>query len=485
MANNLKGKAISGFAWSLGERFGSAISDFVISIIIARLLAPEEFGLVAMVMVFISLLTPFIDAGLGKALIRKKEVTDKDYSTIFWWNIAVSILVYFILYFSAPLVSAFYKEPELKEILRVVGLLVILQAFSVIQTTRLTKLLDFRSLTIRSVISNLLSGLLGLYLAFNGWSYWAIVVRQLANAGLSALLLWSISNWRPSFSFSVASFKEFFGFGNKLLLSGLLDAAFNNIYPLLIGKFFSPAALGFYNRANNLRNLPQNIYTSVVSRVTYPILAQINGNDDQLIKGYTKLIQLTSFIYFPIMLLLMGGSKLIIVVLLTEKWLPAVSLLKGLALAGILYPIHALNLNVLMIKGRSDLFLRLEVIKKMIVVIIIVVTFKWGIMGLVIGQIVYSVLALILNTFYTKRILNYSLFNQLKDILPSLYTSLAVGLSIMIGSENLGIYTWWSLIGWLLLGLLFYILLSGFTNRRDFGYFSTLIRQKWIPKVQS
>ncbi len=187
MASNLKEKAISGFAWSLAERFGSAISDFVISIIIARLLAPEEFGLVAMVMVFISFLTPFIDAGLGKAIIRKKEVTAIEYSTVFWWNIVLSILIYIVLYFCAPLISAFYKEPELVEILRVVGLLVILQALSVIQSTRLTKLLDFRTLTIRSVISNLLSGLLGLYLAFDGWSYWS-------NCGTATCKCWFISN---------------------------------------------------------------------------------------------------------------------------------------------------------------------------------------------------------------------------------------------------------------------------------------------------
>ncbi len=267
-------------------------------------------------------------------------------------------------------------------------------------------------------------------------------------------------------------------------MSGLLDSAFNNIYPLLIGKFFSPASLGFYNRANNLRNLPQTIYTSVVSRVTYPILAQINDNDGQLVKGYTKLIQLTSFIYFPIMLLVMGAAKPLILVLLTDKWLPTVPLLQGLAIAGILYPIHALNLNVLMIKGRSDLFFRLEVIKKIITVLIIILSFNWGVMGLVIGQIFYSIIALMLNTLYTKRIINYGLTAQLKDIWPTLFTSIMASMAVLLGSEILAIYTWWSLIGWLFLGLVMYGLLSGLTNRRDLKYFLALIRERRVSKVQ-
>lgn len=479
MVKKLKDQAFTGFLWSFGERFGNQISDFVISIILARLLAPKEFGLIAMVTVFIALLTPFIDAGLGSALIRKQKPSEEDYSTVFWWNIGLAILVYFLLYLGAPLVSNFYDEPLLTDILRVLGLTVIIQSFAIVQATRLTKALNFRVLSTRSLISNVLSGILGLYLAFEGWSYWALIIRQIVNSIISTVLLWGLSNWKPLFTFSISSFKEFFGFGSKLLISGLLDTGFNNIYPLLIGKYFSASSLGFYNRAKAFKDIPQNMVTQVISRVTYPIFAELQHDPVSLRLAYKRLVQLISFIYFPALFGLMGISKLLVLVLLTDKWIETVPMLRGLAIVGLLYPIHSLNLNILTVKGRSDLFLNLEVVKKSLTVVMILIFFRWGIMGLIYGQIIQSWIALIINTYYSKKIIGYGFLSQVKDIFPHLAIAGTIGLIILLGSDLLNIYTWWSLSLWIVLGVIAYLLFSILIKSNELTYIIEFLKGKY------
>ncbi|MBC6610606.1 lipopolysaccharide biosynthesis protein [Hymenobacter sp. BT507] len=475
----LKDRAAVSMVWLTGERFGNLLSDFLISVFLARILGPSEFGLIAMVAVFIALLQPFTDAGLGSALLRKKDATPADYDTVFWSNLGLSGAAYAIVFACAPLVAQFYKQPLLTDIIRVLGIGLVLNSLSVVQNIRLTKLLDFRTISLRSLVSNILSGGIGLYLAYHGWSYWALVVRQLLNAMITNVLYWAARSWFPSFTFSTASFRDFFGFGSKLLLSSLLDTGFRNVYPLLIGKFYSASALGFYNRAVNLKDIPQTLVSQVTSKVSYPVLIELQDDPPRLAQAYKRLMQLVSFAYFPLLMGLMGLSKSVILVLFTDKWASAIPLLQGLAFVGLLYPIHALNLNILTLKKRSDLFLTLEIIKKALTVVCLLLTYRWGVMGLIYGQIALSFVALIINTHYSKRLIAYGFAHQLRDLLPSFCTALAMGVALLWGSEQLQIFTWWTLLLWVVVGGVIYLTLSVIFNRKNLLYLYDFSREKF------
>lgn len=453
-----------------GERLGNMLGDFIISVFLARLLAPSEFGLIAMVGVFISLLSPFVDAGLGSALMRKKDATAADYATVFWSNIGLSSATYIVIFLCAPLVAGFYGEPPLTQIVRVLGLVLIVNSLNIVQNIRLAKVLDFRSISFRSLTSNILSGAVGLYLAYSGWSYWALVVRQLVNAVIATILYWSLGSWLPSLRFSKDSFKDFFGFGSKLLFSSLLNTGFGNLYPLMIGKFYAASALGYYNRAVTLRDIPQTLFSQVTGKVSYPVLVELQDSPARLKDACRRLMQIVSFVYFPMLMGLMGISESLVLVLLTEKWAEAIPMLKALTFVGLLYPIHSLNLNILTLKKRSDLFLYLEIFKKGLTVIAVLITFRWGIMGLIYGQVAQSFLSLLINTHYSNKFIGYSMRQQLKDILPNFVAALVMGLLVMWGSEALGIYTWWGLLLWPLLGSLFYLAVSAAFNRKDLLY---------------
>jgi teichuronic acid exporter len=475
----LKDRAAVSLVWLTGERFGNLLSDFLISVFLARILGPSEFGLIAMVAVFIALLQPFTDAGLGSALLRKKDATPEDYNTVFWSNLGLSSAAYAVVFIGAPLVAQFYKEPLLTDIIRVLGITLVLNSLNVVQNIRLTKLLDFRTISLRSLVSNILSGAIGLYLAYRGWSYWALVVRQLLNAIITNVLYWAARTWFPSFTFSTASFKDFFGFGSKLLLSSLLDTGFRNIYPLLIGKFYSASALGFYNRAANLKDIPQTLVSQVTGRVSYPVLIELQDDPPRLAQAYRRLMQVVSFAYFPLLMGLMGLSKSIVLVLLTDKWASAIPLLQGLTFVGLLYPIHTLNLNILTLKKRSDLFLILEVIKKSLTVVSLLLTYRWGVMGLIYGQIAQSCLALVINAHYSKQFIGYGFAHQLRDILPNFCTALGMGLLVLWGSEQLNVFTWWSLLLWCLAGGAIYLLLAAVFSRKNLVYLYDFSREKY------
>ena len=478
--NTLKDRAAVSLAWLTGERFGNLLSDFVVSVFLARLLGPSEFGLIAMVAVFIALLQPFTDAGLGSALMRKKEATAQDYATVFWSNMGLSVGAYAVVFAGAPLVARFYQEPLLTPIIRVLGLNLLLNSLYVVQSIRLVKLLDFRTISLRALVSNVLSGAIGLYLAYRGWSYWALVARQLLNAAFTAGLYWASRTWFPSFTFSVASFRDFFGFGSKMLLSSLLDTGFRNVYPLLIGKFYSAAALGFYNRAVSLKDMPQNLVAQVIGRVSYPVLIELQDEPARLSAIYQRLMQLVSFAYFPLLMGLMGMSRNIVLVLFTAKWASAIPLLRALTFAGLLYPIHALNLNILTLKKRSDLFLTLEIIKKTLTVLSLLITYRWGVMGLIYGQIAQSFLALVVNAHYTRTFTGYGFLPQLRDLLPNFCSALAMGLLVWWGSEWLNLFTWWTLLLWLAVGAGLYLAFAAFFNQKSLRYLYDFSRHKYL-----
>ncbi|AMM51663.1 hypothetical protein TH61_11410 [Rufibacter sp. DG15C] len=478
MHKELKNKAVSGFIWTLFEKLGFYLINFIISIILARILGPKEFGLVAMILVFMSLLMPFMEAGLNKALIRKTNAINTDFSTVFWWNITLSLLLYLILYLAAPIIAKYYNETRLIAIVRVYSLNLILIALNSVQNARLVKELNFKVLTIRTTVSSILAGSLAIYLAWTGWTYWSLVIRDLFSTFLSIILLWVSSGWRPKLEFSKKSFNELFGFGSKLLITEVIDTFFNNIYPLIIGKFFSVTSLGFYNRAKSFTDIPQSLFTLASARVTYPLFAKLQNENKTLILAYKKILKLIGFVYFPILMIIMGLSEPIVRIILTKEWLPVIPILRVLAFVALLYPVHSINLNILLVKGRSDLFLKLEIYKKILTVLILIVSYQWGLMGLIYGQLLSSVLAFFINTIFSNKFLEYGPIKQLKDLAPSLLHSILIGLGLIYINEYFEINNLFYLLFYSTVAIVIYVLFSWIMKNEELNYVVNVLKPK-------
>lgn len=428
----LKQKTIAGLKWSAIERFATQGIGFVISIVIARILSPSDYGLIGMISIFIAVSNVFVGAGFGSALIRKQDRTEADCSTVFYYNILVSTLFYFLLFIAAPWIAQFYHTPELTTITRVVGLNIIIGAFGAIQSTKLSIAIDFKTQAKISLIVVVITGGVGLTMAYHGFGVWALVIQGLASAILTSLLLWYFVRWKPLWIFSRSSFKELFGFGSKLMLSGLLDTIYSNIFQLIIGKKYLAVDLGYYTRAVGLVQLPSSNITGIIQRVTFPVLSEIQHDAERLKKNYRRLLKMSAFVIFPVMVLLAALGKPLILLLLTEKWLPAVPLMQILCFSAMFYPIHAINLNLLQVKGRSDLFLRLEIIKKVLITLVLFVSVPFGVLAMCYGTIFTSVVALIINTYYTGKLIRHGFFDQMKDIVPVLALSLLSGLAAFL-----------------------------------------------------
>lgn len=367
-------------------------------------------------MVFLAISQVFIDSGFSTALIQKKDRTEIDYATVFYFNVVLGIILYLLLFAGAPLISRFYDQPQLIRIARIWGINVIFISLAVVQRAKLTIQVDFKTQAKASFLAVMLSGTVGIILAYKGYGVWALVIQTLLNNGLNTLLLWIYTRWVPLRQFSTKSFTRLFGFGSKLLGAGILDTLYKNIYPLIIGKLFNAAELGYYTRADQFCQLPSSNVTGIIQRVTFPVLCELQEDREKLKQVYRKFIQMTALLIFPLMLGLAAISVPAIRLILTDKWLPSAFMLQLLCLSGMLYPVHALNLNLLNVKGRSDLFLRLEIVKKGIITIAILLTFREGVIALIVGQVVTSYITLFINTYYTKKIIDYGMLDQLKDL---------------------------------------------------------------------
>jgi len=427
---SLKQKTVKGLAWSFLDNIVVQGVNFVTGIILARLLSPREFGLIGMVTIFIALGQSFVDSGFSQALIRKKECTQADYSTAFFFNVLAGIAWYLLLLISAGSIAGFFSQPELARLVPVLGFGVVVNAFSIIQTTQLTKRIDFKLQTRVSAVSSIIAGIIAVGLAFRGYGVWSLVVLTLAKNILNSLFLWLWNKWTPSLVFDMTSFKELFGFGSKLLFVGLIDTTYRNLYLAVIGKFFSAADLGFYTRADQFKQLPSQNLTIVVQRVSYPVLSSIRGDVSVLKAAYKKLIKSTLLISPVLMIGLAAVAEPMVLTFIGEKWLVSAEYLLLLCFGVMLYPLHALNLNMLKVQGRSDLFLRLEVIKKTLAVPVIIVGINFGIKVMIIAMIVNSLISYYLNSYWSVRFIGYSRFEQVKDILPSFILTSSVGLAV-------------------------------------------------------
>lgn len=429
---SLRKKATIGFVWTFAQQFGNQLIGFLVSVVLARILLPEEFGLIGMIAVFIAVGNTLLHGGLTKSLVRGEGLDNEDYSTVFYFNLTVSILVYFIVYFFAPFIADFYDQSILIKILRIYCLTFIISAFSAVQLARLTKEMDFKTQTIIAIPAALIGGVVGITMAFYGYGVWSLVWSSIITATVNSVQLWIYSNWYPAFTFNVSKFKSHFNYGYKLTLSELLDRIFNNIFLIVIGRYFSAAQVGFYTRAQTMNQLPVTNISNALNKVTFPLFVSIQNDDVRLRRVYKQLMQMVVFVITPILILLAVLAEPTFRFLFTEKWLPAVPYFQILCITGILFPIHSYNLSILNVKGRSDLFLKLEVIKKVIIVVTIFITIRFGIIALLYGQVFISILAFIVNSRYTGKFINYTAIQQIKDVLPIIFLAVFVGAVIYL-----------------------------------------------------
>lgn len=430
MVENLKNKTIHGVLWSAIERFSLQGVQFLINIIMARLLLPSEYGLVAMLAIFLQISQVFIDSGFTNALIQRKNRTEVDYSTVFYFNIFISVVFYLILFIVAPWIAGFYHMPVLIAITRVIALNLIISALSAVHRTRLTINIDFKTQSKASLIAAFLSGGIGIGMAYLGYGVWALVFQSILNSLFLTFLLHYFVKWRPLRVFSICSFKSLFNFGSKLLLSSLLHTIYRNLYTLVIGRKFSARDLGYYTRSEQFAVFPSSNLSAIISRVTFPVLSSIQDDDVRLFVAYRRYIRFASMVIFPLMVGLAVLAKPTVSFLLTDKWLAVVPLLQILCFDWMFDHLSMINSNLLYVKGRSDLVLKLEIIKKIMATSILFASIPFGLVGMCWGRVIYSLIATYLNTFYTKRFIGLSFWIQLRDIFPYFILSICMGLVV-------------------------------------------------------
>lgn len=427
---SLRGKTVKGVGWSFIDSFAGQGITFLVGLVLARLLTPEEYGLIGIITIFIAVFNSIVDSGFSNALIRKADARDVDYNTVFITNMVVSVVLFLALFFSAPLIAEFFNQPLLRPLSQVMASIVIINAFAIIQRTLLVKRIDFKTQTKVSLISSITSGVIGFVMAFWGCGVWSLVGQQLSRQLLNTLFLWIYSRWIPRLEFSWCSFKELFGFGWKLLVSSLIDTVWREIYQVVIGKCYTPATLGQYTRSQQFGSIFSSNLNSIVQRVSYPVLSSIQDDKVRMKQAYRRVIKVTMLVTFTLMLGLAAIAKPMILVLIGEQWLLAAKLLPIICFQMMLYPLHALNLNMLQVQGRSDLFLRLEIIKKCVAVIPLLLGVFVGIYWMLWGSVCTGIFAYYLNSYYSGKFLLYPMIEQVKDILPSFGVSVAMAIVV-------------------------------------------------------
>lgn len=478
MAESLKNKTVKGTVWSTLERFSVQGIQFIVMILMARILTPGDYGLVGMIAIFIAVSQSLIDSGFSQALIRKQERTEVDNSTVFYFNIAVGLFLYLLLYVAAPFIADFYNEPQLTSITRVIGVSLIFNSLAVVQRALLTLKLDFKTQAKASLSGAVISGIVGIAMAYTGFGVWAIVFQQIVNLGVVTLLLWVFSKWKPLWAYSWSSFRELFSFGSKLLASGLLDTIYRNVYLIIIGKVFKASDLGYYTRSHQFSDFASSNITGIFQRVSYPVLCTIQNDDERLANVYRRMLRVSAFVIFPLMIGLAATAHPFIISILTEKWLFSATLLVPLCFAQMWYPVHAINLNLLQVKGRSDLFLRLEVIKKIIGIIVVCCTLPFGLLALCWGGLVSSIIGIVINTYYTGKLIHLGFFKQMKDLLPTLLLSLATGAVVYLTVTFIPMNSWIALSVGVVEGILIYAALARLLKFSEFFELLSIIKRK-------
>jgi len=453
---SLKSTATKGIFWSAVDKFAVQFGQFVVSILLARILVPEDFGLIGMLAIFIVLSQTFIESGLGVGLIQRQDSTDLDFSTVFVFNLGVSSFFYLLLFLSAPFISSFFNQPQLTDLIRVLGLNLLIIALAIVQRTKLTIAIDFMSIAKSNVIGMVVGGVFGVIAARNGYGVWALVIQTLLGSLATSVSLWVFSNWSPSIAFSKKSFKSLFGYGSKLLIAGLYAQILNNVYNICLGKFYPTASLGYYTKAKSFADLSAGSVVSVIQQVTFPILTSVQYDRDKLVSIYGRLIRMSAFFIIPLMTLIALLAKPIVILLLTEKWVSLIPLLQWMVFARIFFPMSALNMSLLNAVGRSDLYLKVDLSKLPLTILAMVITIPLGVKAMIIGHVVTSACAFFINTYLPGKLYGYGPIQQLKDMLPFFAATIGMAISVFVMSIFIDILLLQLLLG-ALLGVVSYL----------------------------
>ena len=432
---NLKQQTKKGLYWSFFNQFSNVGLNFCVGIVMARLLSPSDYGITALPAVFMSVAWILQNGGLGDALVRKPDLKEEDLSTAFYYSLAMGLTLYLTLFFTAPWIADFYETPVLVPLLRVTALTFLWGPLNAAQNVLLKRKLDFKTPTKIALTTRIASAIIGIVLAYMGYGLWALVVSGVLSSLLTMVLSWFAVKWMPKAKWDKASFKYLWNYGNKIMASGMLDTLYQNITPIFVAKYYSPADLGVYNRAQGYATLPSQQVTGVIQGVTFPVLSKMQDDNEALARNYRRMLKVTAFIVFPLMLMLSALARPLVIALITAKWEACILLLQIMCFSMMWYPIHSINLNLLMVKGRSDLFLRLEVIKKIIGLSILVFTLPQGLVIFCIGGIASSLISLVVNTYYTGKLIHIGFLKQMKDLLPIFALSL-----LMFGAVHLSIH---------------------------------------------
>ncbi len=436
--DSLKYKTKKGLVWNSINQFANLGLSFVVGVVMARLLTPSDYGITALPSIFVAIAEIFIWGGFSSAMVRKVDLNEEDLSTAFYYSISIGIVLYTLFFFLAPLIASFYETPVLIPLIRITTLSFLWSPLTTPQNIILQRKLDFKTPARITITTKIIGAILGIGLAYAGYGVWSLVIMTVVSSFLSFVQTWAKVKWMPTHGWSKSSFRYLWGYGNKLMISTLIDRLYTNLTPLIIGKYFGVNELGLYNRANGYANLPSQQGTNVVQQVTFPVLSKMQEDDQMLAINYRRILKCTAFIIFPVMFLIAALARPLILLLIGEKWEECILLLQILCFSAMWYPIHAINLNLLQVKGRSDLFLKVEIIKKIFGLLILVVSVRFGLIVFVASCILTSLVSLFINTYYTGKMINVGLFGQMKDYLPILLLSTASFISVVSINSLIG-----------------------------------------------
>lgn len=427
---DIKKKTVFGMIWTATEKFGSMAMSFISNLVLARLLLPEDFGVIGMLHIFIAISGAFMIGGFGDAIIQKKNATHTDYSTVFVWNMVLSVFFYVVLFFLAPVIARFYDMPSLCEVLRVYGLVLILVALSVVQNASLRKELRFKALSLRNLSASFVALVVGVVMAYLGFGVWSLVTSALVNQFMNVILVWRISSWRPSIVFNKKSFKNMFAFGGMMMLTSLVDKIYANLQGLLIGKWYSASELGYYTQASKLENVPTGSLSYIVSNVSFPVFSKLQNEKDKLLFGLRKNIKAITYLNFPLCVVLLLIAKPLIELLYGEKWDPSAPYFQLLCISGMLYAMNSLNGSVVKALGKGKMYLTIHLVQRVIGLVLMFLGIRYSVEGLLIAVVATGFISYFIYSVANGILLNYGMWMQLKDVLDSLLLSIIVGAAV-------------------------------------------------------